>query len=210
MFQSSLTVRCDGKLEIYTDSEIYAKASVIRVLSGAKVVTSIMPGFGYGPCGQHKIMLLQDELLTGKPLFPGKNVVHQLDLMTDLLGAPCYSQVKALNEIKSTFGWRVGCAWIGNDPCRDGYLPACLHHNALHKITVNSVLGKYDPQTEPVVEQMFLIATARCFLAGIKKNNVEWAEGSDEAVVGDQEIAVTSGCGMHFHGHHYGLDDDVF
>ncbi|GFQ01276.1 mitogen-activated protein kinase 16 [Phtheirospermum japonicum] len=28
------------------------------------------------------------ELLTGKPLFPGKNVVHQLDLMTDLLGTP--------------------------------------------------------------------------------------------------------------------------
>ncbi|KAL7254201.1 hypothetical protein ACSBR1_008576 [Camellia fascicularis] len=28
------------------------------------------------------------ELLTGKPLFLGKNVVHQLDLMTDLLGMP--------------------------------------------------------------------------------------------------------------------------
>ncbi|XP_051128608.1 mitogen-activated protein kinase 15-like isoform X3 [Andrographis paniculata] len=28
------------------------------------------------------------ELLTGKPLFPGKNVIHQLDLMTDFLGTP--------------------------------------------------------------------------------------------------------------------------
>lgn len=28
------------------------------------------------------------ELLSGKPIFPGKNVVHQLDLMTDLLGTP--------------------------------------------------------------------------------------------------------------------------
>uniref|UniRef100_M4CKJ2 mitogen-activated protein kinase n=1 Tax=Brassica campestris TaxID=3711 RepID=M4CKJ2_BRACM len=28
------------------------------------------------------------EVLMGKPLFPGKNVVHQLDLMTDLLGTP--------------------------------------------------------------------------------------------------------------------------
>ncbi|RWV96557.1 hypothetical protein GW17_00040718 [Ensete ventricosum] len=28
------------------------------------------------------------EMLTGKPVFPGKNVVHQLDLMTDLLGTP--------------------------------------------------------------------------------------------------------------------------
>uniref|UniRef100_A0A7N0V4B2 mitogen-activated protein kinase n=1 Tax=Kalanchoe fedtschenkoi TaxID=63787 RepID=A0A7N0V4B2_KALFE len=28
------------------------------------------------------------EMISGKPLFPGKNVVHQLDLMTDLLGTP--------------------------------------------------------------------------------------------------------------------------
>lgn len=28
------------------------------------------------------------EILTGKPLFPGKNVVHQLELITDLLGTP--------------------------------------------------------------------------------------------------------------------------
>ena len=28
------------------------------------------------------------ELLTGRPLFPGKNVVHQLDIITDLLGTP--------------------------------------------------------------------------------------------------------------------------
>ncbi|GAB4860989.1 Mitogen-activated protein kinase 9 [Ancistrocladus abbreviatus] len=28
------------------------------------------------------------EMIMGKPLFPGKNVVHQLDLITDLLGTP--------------------------------------------------------------------------------------------------------------------------
>lgn len=28
------------------------------------------------------------EMLTGRPLFPGRNVVHQLDLMTDFLGTP--------------------------------------------------------------------------------------------------------------------------
>lgn len=28
------------------------------------------------------------EMLLGKPLFPGRNVVHQLDLITDLLGTP--------------------------------------------------------------------------------------------------------------------------
>lgn len=28
------------------------------------------------------------EMLTGKPLFPGKNVVNQLELITDVLGSP--------------------------------------------------------------------------------------------------------------------------
>jgi len=28
------------------------------------------------------------EILQGKPLFPGRNVVHQLELITDLLGSP--------------------------------------------------------------------------------------------------------------------------
>ena len=28
------------------------------------------------------------EVLLGKPLFPGRNVVHQLELITDLLGTP--------------------------------------------------------------------------------------------------------------------------
>ena len=28
------------------------------------------------------------EILLGKPLFPGRNVVHQLELITDLLGSP--------------------------------------------------------------------------------------------------------------------------
>ncbi|KAL2546011.1 Mitogen-activated protein kinase 9 [Forsythia ovata] len=37
------------------------------------------------------------EILTGKPLFPGKNVVHQLDLITELLGSPsseCLSRIR--------------------------------------------------------------------------------------------------------------------
>ncbi|GMH27432.1 hypothetical protein Nepgr_029275 [Nepenthes gracilis] len=37
------------------------------------------------------------EMLTRKPLFPGKNVAHQLDLMTDLLGTPsadCISRIR--------------------------------------------------------------------------------------------------------------------
>uniref|UniRef100_A0A452ZZP9 mitogen-activated protein kinase n=2 Tax=Aegilops tauschii subsp. strangulata TaxID=200361 RepID=A0A452ZZP9_AEGTS len=39
------------------------------------------------------------EMLIGKPLFPGKNVVHQLDLMTDVLGTPsAESLAKIRNE----------------------------------------------------------------------------------------------------------------
>lgn len=34
------------------------------------------------------------EVLTGRPLFPGKNVVHQLDLMTDMLGSPSQETVQ--------------------------------------------------------------------------------------------------------------------
>jgi serine/threonine protein kinase len=37
------------------------------------------------------------EILTGKPLFPGKNVVHQLDLMTDLLGTPSADTVSQVH-----------------------------------------------------------------------------------------------------------------
>ncbi|XXG63479.1 hypothetical protein AAC387_Pa05g1661 [Persea americana] len=31
--------------------------------------------------------------------------------------------VKALNEIKASIGWRVVYVWIGEDPCGDGDLP---------------------------------------------------------------------------------------
>ncbi|MBA0556303.1 hypothetical protein Golob_026416 [Gossypium lobatum] len=31
--------------------------------------------------------------------------------------------VKALNEIKASLGWRVVYAWVGDDPCGDGNLP---------------------------------------------------------------------------------------
>lgn len=41
------------------------------------------------------------ELLTGKPLFPGKNVVHQLDLMTDLLGTPSAEVIARVRNEKA-------------------------------------------------------------------------------------------------------------
>ncbi|XVF85354.1 hypothetical protein PTKIN_Ptkin17bG0111100 [Pterospermum kingtungense] len=41
------------------------------------------------------------ELLTGKPLFPGKNVVDQLDLVTDLLGTPSDETIARIRNEKA-------------------------------------------------------------------------------------------------------------
>ncbi|KAK2394047.1 Mitogen-activated protein kinase 16 [Trifolium repens] len=41
------------------------------------------------------------ELLTGKPLFPGKNVVHQLDIMTDFLGTPSPDAIARVRNEKA-------------------------------------------------------------------------------------------------------------
>ncbi|KAK9688704.1 hypothetical protein RND81_09G005300 [Saponaria officinalis] len=41
------------------------------------------------------------EVLTGKPLFPGKSVVHQLDLITDLLGTPSHDVISGVRNEKA-------------------------------------------------------------------------------------------------------------
>ncbi|KAF3507775.1 hypothetical protein F2Q69_00002963 [Brassica cretica] len=41
------------------------------------------------------------QMLLGKPLFPGKNVVHQLDLMTDFLGTPPPDSISKIRNEKA-------------------------------------------------------------------------------------------------------------
>ncbi|XBJ12661.1 hypothetical protein VPH35_017144 [Triticum aestivum] len=41
------------------------------------------------------------EILTGKPLFPGKNVVQQLDMMTDFLGSPSPEIISRIRNEKA-------------------------------------------------------------------------------------------------------------
>ncbi|GAB2284293.1 Mitogen-activated protein kinase 19 [Dionaea muscipula] len=41
------------------------------------------------------------EVLTGKPLFPGKSVAHQLDLITDLLGTPSSDAISGVRNDKA-------------------------------------------------------------------------------------------------------------
>jgi mitogen-activated protein kinase 1/3 len=44
------------------------------------------------------------EVLLGKPLFPGRNVVHQLELITDLLGTP---SLEVINKVRPADSWRA-------------------------------------------------------------------------------------------------------
>ncbi|CAA0824452.1 Mitogen-activated protein kinase 9 [Striga hermonthica] len=41
------------------------------------------------------------EMIIGKPLFPGKNVVHQLELITDLLGSPSAEAISRIRNEKA-------------------------------------------------------------------------------------------------------------
>eukprot|EP01025_Chloroclados_australasicus_P051797 TRINITY_DN6036_c0_g1_i5.p1 TRINITY_DN6036_c0_g1~~TRINITY_DN6036_c0_g1_i5.p1 ORF type:complete len:550 (+),score=62.39 TRINITY_DN6036_c0_g1_i5:126-1775(+) len=41
------------------------------------------------------------EVLLGKPLFPGRNVVHQLELITDMLGTPSHQSIAQVRNKKS-------------------------------------------------------------------------------------------------------------
>ena len=43
------------------------------------------------------------EILLGKPLFPGRNVVQQLELITDLLGSPSDEVVQKVCPVPSGF-----------------------------------------------------------------------------------------------------------
>jgi serine/threonine protein kinase len=57
------------------------------------------------------------EMLIGKPLFPGKNVVHQLDLMTDLFGTPSTETISRVSFTSPSFKSRVSCWLVELKPC---------------------------------------------------------------------------------------------
>jgi serine/threonine protein kinase len=65
------------------------------------------------------------EVLTGKPLFPGKNVVHQLDLMTDLLGTPSLDTISRVGKL---FPF---CASLVHVAQLNFVLKLCLYHKFL-------------------------------------------------------------------------------
>ncbi|KAK6146784.1 hypothetical protein DH2020_020653 [Rehmannia glutinosa] len=60
------------------------------------------PSFGDAPSAVFGLITWQlVEILTGKTLFPGKNVVHQLDLITDLLGSPTSETISRIRNEKA-------------------------------------------------------------------------------------------------------------
>ncbi|KAL8507488.1 hypothetical protein ACS0TY_018143 [Phlomoides rotata] len=72
-------------------------------LFGSNVIMDVQdPSYPYTPAIDiWSIGSIFAEVLTGKPLFPGKNVVHQLDLITDLLGTPPMDTISRVRNEKA-------------------------------------------------------------------------------------------------------------
>ena len=103
------------------------------------------------------------EVLLGKPLFPGRNVVHQLELITDLLGTPDQDVIaKVRNEKARRF--------LSNMRKKEG-IPF-EHHIPNADAGALSLLKKllsFDPAQRPTAEE----ALADPYFAGLSQPNRE-------------------------------------
>ncbi|KAL8512904.1 hypothetical protein ACS0TY_019165 [Phlomoides rotata] len=75
----------------------------MQVLFGSNVIMVVQdPSYSYTPAIDiWSIGCIFAEILTGKPLFPGKNDVHQLGLIIDLLGTPPMDTVSRVRNEKA-------------------------------------------------------------------------------------------------------------
>ncbi|XVF85846.1 hypothetical protein PTKIN_Ptkin17bG0150400 [Pterospermum kingtungense] len=83
--------------------------------------------------------------------------------------------VKALNEIKASLGWRVVYAWVGDDPCGDGNLPPWSGVTC-------SVLGDYKVVTELEVYAVSIVGpfpVAVTNLLDLTRLNLRWNKLQD-------------------------------
>ncbi|KAL3366593.1 hypothetical protein AABB24_011342 [Solanum stoloniferum] len=87
------------------------------------------------------------EMLTGKPLFPGKNVVHQLDLMTDLLGTPPPETIAKIRNEKAR-------RYLGNMRKKPPvpYAQKFPHADPLALRLLERILA-FDPKDRPSAEE---------------------------------------------------------
>ena len=107
------------------------------------------------------------EILSGKPLFPGRNVVHQLELITDLLGTPNAEEVaKVRNEKARRFlqqmpvkaAQPLSARFPRASPAALKLLAKLLSFDPARRSTAEEALmdpyfaGLHDPAREPVAE----------------------------------------------------------
>ena len=103
------------------------------------------------------------EVLLGKPLFPGRNVVHQLELITDLLGTPDQEVIaKVRNEKARRF--------LQNMRTKEG-IPFEHHFPNADKgaLLLLRKLLSFDPAQRPTAEE----ALADPYFAGLSQPNRE-------------------------------------
>ena len=103
------------------------------------------------------------EVLLGKPLFPGRNVVHQLELITDLLGTPDQDVIaKVRNEKARRF--------LQNMRKKEG-VPFEHHfpHAEKGALLLLKKLLSFDPAQRPTAEE----ALADPYFAGLSQPNRE-------------------------------------
>uniref|UniRef100_A0A804PR26 Protein kinase domain-containing protein n=1 Tax=Zea mays TaxID=4577 RepID=A0A804PR26_MAIZE len=95
------------------------------------------------------------EILTGKPLFPGKNVVHQLDLMTDLLGTPSTDTISQIRNEKTR---RYLSSMRRKQPIPFSEKFPNADHSALKLL---QRLLAFDPKDRPTAEEVGFSAVDR-------------------------------------------------
>ncbi|KAK3009350.1 hypothetical protein RJ639_013086 [Escallonia herrerae] len=99
------------------------------------------------------------EVLTGKPLFPGKSVVHQLDLITDLLGSPSADTVSGVRNDKAR-------KYL-TDMCKKRPVPFMEKFSNADPLALQLLqrLLAFDPKDRPTAEQ----ALADPYFKGLSK-----------------------------------------
>lgn len=109
------------------------------------------------------------EILTGRPLFPGRNVVHQLELITDLMGTPSPEEVnkvrndkarRFLQQMRPKPAQSFAARFPNANPAGVKLLERLLAFDPTKRPTADEALldpyfaGLHNPEREPVAEQI--------------------------------------------------------
>ncbi|KAG8476206.1 hypothetical protein CXB51_033139 [Gossypium anomalum] len=109
------------------------------------------------------------EMLIGKPLFPGKNVVHQLDLMTDMLGTP---SAESISKIRNEKARRYLSSMRRKQPVPFSHKFSNVDPLALRLL---ERLLAFDPKDRPTAEEVRLLSES-VFPKSMKKGKEALAD----------------------------------